>query len=71
MKDFVSISIYPGYDFSSDGSLQIFNALGQIVVSEQELSPQMSISVAELESGMYSIRITTNASTEIKKMMKL
>jgi hypothetical protein len=71
VKDFVSISIYSGYDFSSDGSLQIFNALGQIVVSEQELSPQMSISVADLESGMYSIRITTNASTEIKKMMKL
>lgn len=69
-NDFVSISIHSGYDFSSNGSLQIFNSLGQQVISSQELSPEMTVSVADLESGIYTVRLLTNTSTEIKKMVK-
>lgn len=69
-NDFVSISIHSGYDFSSNGSLQIFNALGQQVISNQELSQEMTISIADLESGIYTVRIITDSSTEIKKMIK-
>lgn len=69
-KDFVSISIHSGYDFSAEGSIEIFNALGQRVVVENELSPEMSISISDLNPGMYSVRILTDKGTEIKKLIK-
>lgn len=69
-KDFVSISIHSGYDFSAEGSIEIFNALGKRVVVENELSPEMSISISDLNPGMYTVRILTEKGTEIKKLIK-
>lgn len=69
-KDFVSISIHSGYDFTSDGSIEIYNALGQRVLVNTELLPEMSISISDLNPGMYSVRILTEKGTEIKKLMK-
>ena len=69
-KEYVSISIHSGHDFTSSGSLQIFNPLGQLIISQEDLSPEMTISVSDLKSGMYTVRIITESTTEIKKMMK-
>ena len=69
-NDFVSIAIYSGYDFTSNGSIEIFNALGQVVLLEQVLSPNMKLPISDLNSGVYTVRITTDSSTEIKKLMK-
>lgn len=69
-NDFVSIEIHSGYDFASNGILEIYNALGQLVASEYELAPTMKLSVSNLKSGVYTVRITTDSSTEIKKLMK-
>ena len=69
-NDFVSIAIHSGYDFTSNGRLEIFNALGQLVLSEQELSSTMKLPITDLNPGVYTVRITTNSSTEVKKLMK-
>ncbi|MDG1330934.1 MAG: T9SS type A sorting domain-containing protein [Crocinitomicaceae bacterium] len=69
-NEFVAISIHSGYDFASNGTVEIFNALGQVVISEQVLNPTMKLSISDLNSGVYTVRITTDSSTEIKKLMK-
>jgi len=44
-------------DFSADAKLQIVNTTGQVVYSEEKLSPEGSISVSSLSEGIYFLTI--------------
>lgn len=70
VNDVLTISIYSGYDFSTDGKIDLFNSLGQNVLTLNEISEEMTLSTADLKQGMYTVRITTQSGTEIKKIIK-
>ncbi len=70
VNDVLSISIHSGFDFSTEGKIEVFNALGQNVLTQTEISPEMELFTGDLKQGMYTVRITTQSGTEIKKVMK-
>jgi len=54
-----------------EGSVEIFNVLGENVLSEILSSINTQIDVSELKSGIYLARIQTENQTTIKKLVKL
>lgn len=66
-----TFSIYPNpattnITVKGEGSMEIVNTLGQVVVSEQ-VNGQANINVADLESGIYFVRMNGATQKFIKK----
>ena len=66
-----AFSIYPNpattnITVKGEGSMEIVNTLGQVVVSEQ-VNGQANINVANLESGLYFVRMNDATQKFIKK----
>ncbi|HEX8268657.1 MAG TPA: T9SS type A sorting domain-containing protein [Flavobacterium sp.] len=51
--------------------VQIFNLLGQKVLSLYNVSPNDAIDVSAITSGTYLVRISNSAGTSIEKLLKL
>jgi hypothetical protein len=66
-----TFSVYPNpattnITVKGEGSMEIMNTLGQVVVSEQ-VNGQANINVANLESGIYFVRMNGTTQKFIKK----
>lgn len=66
-----TFSVYPNpattnITVKGEGSMEIVNTLGQVVVSEQ-VNGQANINVANLESGIYFVRMNGATQKFIKK----
>jgi hypothetical protein len=66
-----TFSVYPNpattnITVKGEGSMEIVNTLGQVVVSEQ-VNGQANINVANLESGIYFVRMNGTTQKFIKK----
>ena len=64
-------SVYPNHATTNitvkgEGSMEIVNTLGQVIVSEQ-VNGQANINVANLESGIYFVRMNGTTQKFIKK----
>lgn len=55
----------------SEGSIEIYNVLGENILSKNVSSITTQIDVSELKSGIYLARIQTENQTTIKKLVKL
>jgi hypothetical protein len=50
--------------------LEIYNLLGALVYSDTDCAKKVEISVSDLPSGMYFVRLKTNNNTETLKFVK-
>ncbi|MFT5777498.1 MAG: hypothetical protein ACI837_000433 [Crocinitomicaceae bacterium] len=66
----LNIEFHSGLNFESENRLEMYNNLGQVVYSTDQLKPEMNVDLNNFDSGIYMVRIVTATGTEIKKIVK-
>lgn len=64
--DYIRIN---GFDYSID-KVEIFNELGKIVFSQQNVVPEQDLNISHLDSGVYFIRYATRDGIRTQKFIK-
>jgi len=57
--------------FNSIASLEIFDAMGKLVYTEQHLKNNQTVYLKQLAAGIYSVVIQVNGEMEVKKLVLL
>jgi len=68
IENVFTINIPPGFE---NCFLQIFNALGELVLSRENVAPGMQLNASSLDKGIYSLSITSDKISVSRKIAKL
>ncbi|MCH2225539.1 MAG: T9SS type A sorting domain-containing protein, partial [Crocinitomicaceae bacterium] len=68
--DEITIEVLSGIDFWESNSLQIFNSLGQEILSKMILGEETTVNMSDYPAGMYTVRIISKDKVEMKKVLK-
>lgn len=70
------IDIYPNpaYDYvrimaGNEGTVEIFNMAGQVVLSQQIVTEEQMINISDLEKGVYTVMVTTPSGVGTNKLI--